>query len=259
MCLPIAEGGKRGACGSTSCPAKRSTSRSARRYATRRAPGGQSGVRRRRVALLHDERRAAAARPRCRCIRISADGARAAPTVEIANPTSLARWTRRAHVRVEPIRRHTCIGLIDDERAEVFATELGMATGLAFGAGRRPVCRRSLGHDSSRRSRIGSVEPFATIAARASRRFTWRCGPDDAVYVTAGPTLATHDVVYRITRDRHGGRVLPADSAGSAGPAPSIPTGALYVVDALGRRAPGLLRSPSILSVPASVRAGARR
>ena len=73
------------------------------------------------------------------------------------------------------------------------------------------------------------VETYATIPASVAA-FHLAMGPDDTLYVT-GPTLATHDALYRITRDRLVDVVYhrfgrPQGLAFEA-------SGTLYVVDAL--------------------------
>ncbi len=59
-------------------------------------------------------------------------------------------------------------------------------------------------------------------------------GPDDCLYVAA-PTLATHDAIYRVTRDR----LVDVIYAGFGRPQGLAfdSTGALYVVDALAGEA----------------------
>lgn len=167
--------------------------------------------------------------------RIGADGARQPLAVDIANPTSLAlgpdglmyvssRFDGQVH------------RLLADETAEIFATDLGVATGLAFGksgdlfVGDRSGTILKVAPDRS-------VEQFATIPASVAA-FHLAFGPDDCLYVT-GPTLSTHDTIYRITPDRLVDEVvrgfgrpqgLAFDSAGM-----------LYVVEALAGRA-GLYR-----------------
>ena len=197
--------------------------------------------------------------------RIGADGARQPLEVEIANPTSLALGPD-GRMYVSSRFDGQVHRLIDDEHAEVFATELGVATGLAFG----PDGDLFVGDRSGTILRVKpdrSVEPFATLPASVAA-FHLAFGPDDCLYA-AGPTLSTHDVIYRITPDRmvdefcRGfGRPqgLAFDSAGT-----------LYVVEALAGRAglyrvtndsgngfrestPGVVRTPElVLSAPALV------
>jgi sugar lactone lactonase YvrE len=126
--------------------------------------------------------------------------------------------------------------LLDDDRLELYATELGAATGLAFGSdGSLYVGDRS--GTILRVSPERQVETFATIPASVAA-FHLAMGPDDALYVTA-PTLATHDAVYRVTRDR----LVDVISSGFGRPQGLAfdSSGALYVVDALAGGA-GLYR-----------------
>jgi len=167
--------------------------------------------------------------------RIGPDGARQPIAVDIANPTSLAlgpdgfmyvssRFDGQVH------------RLLGDDRAELFATDLGVATGLAFASsGDLFVGDRS--GTILRVSPNRQVDTFATLPASVAA-FHLAFGPDDCLYVSA-PTLSTHDVIYRITPDRLVEEVtrgfgrpqgLAFDSKGS-----------LYVVDALAGRA-GLYR-----------------
>jgi sugar lactone lactonase YvrE len=115
-----------------------------------------------------------------------------------------------------------------DGRATIYATDLGVACGLAFG-------RDGLLYIGDRSGSVLRVEPdgrsqlFATLPASVAA-FHLAFGPDDHLYVTA-PTLNTHDPIYRIAPDgtvaTWGGRYgrpqgLAFDAAGH-----------LYVVDAL--------------------------
>jgi len=187
--------------------------------------------------------------------RIDAGGARQPISVDIANPTSLAlgpdgllyvssRFDGQVH------------RLFADDRAEVFATDLGVATGLAFA----PTGDLFVGDRSGTIFRVSperKVEPFATLPASIAA-FHLAYGPDDCLYVS-GPTLATNDVIYRITPDRLVDEVCrgfgrPQGLAFDA-------SGALHVVEALAGRA-GLYRldvskpSPEpelILSAPSLV------
>ena len=114
--------------------------------------------------------------------------------------------------------------------ATPFATDLGVACGLAFGRGRHAVRRRSLGHDLPRRSR--------RAAPTSSRRcppsvaaFHLAFGPDGWLYVTA-PTLASCDRVYRVIARKAASRCCTPASAARRG-WPSTPPASLYVVEAL--------------------------
>src|SRR6185503_7505639 len=130
--------------------------------------------------------------------RIDADGARQPVAVEIANPTSLtlgpdgllyvsSRFDGQVH------------RLLGDDTTEIYATELGVATGLAFG----PTGDLFVGDRSGTIFRVTpnrKVESFATLPASVAA-FHLAFGSDGCLYVS-GPTLATSDVIYRITPDR---------------------------------------------------------
>lgn len=172
--------------------------------------------------------------------RIDAEGARQPIAVDISNPTSLAlgpdgllyvssRFDGQVH------------RLLADDRAEIFASDLGVATGLAF----NPQGDLFVGDRSGTILRVSpnrAVEPFATLPASVAA-FHLAFGPDGCLYVS-GQTLATNDVVYRITPDRLVDEIcrgfgrpqgLAFDSRGD-----------LYVVEALAGRA-GLHR----IAIPA--------
>ncbi len=173
--------------------------------------------------------------------RIRPDGTREPMAVDIANPTSLAIGPDAA-LYVSSRFEGSVFRIDDRGHAELFATDLGVATGLAFAAdgtlfvGDRSgsILRISAGqqHEPKRH-----VETFASLPASIAA-FHLTMGPDGCLYVTA-PTLASRDVVYRISPGRqvdvlcHGlGRPqgLAFDAAGS-----------LFVADALAGSA-GLYR-----------------
>jgi sugar lactone lactonase YvrE len=167
--------------------------------------------------------------------RITADGAREPIAVELANPTSMALGPDR-HMYVSNRFDGQVYRLLEDDRLELYATELGTATGLAFGAdGSLYVGDRS--GTILRVSPDRQVETFATIPASVAA-FHLAMGPDEALYVTA-PTLATHDAVYRVTRDR----MVDVVCSGFGRPQGLAfdSDGALYVVEALAGAA-GLYR-----------------
>lgn len=178
-------------------------------------------------------------------ININADGAREPIAVELANPTSMTLGPD-GRVYISSRFDGHVYRLLDDDRLELYATELGTATGLAFGSdGSLYVGDRS--GTILRVSPDRQVETFATIPASIAA-FHLAMGPDEALYITA-PTLATHDAVYRVTRDRmvdvvYGGFGRPQGLAFDS-------TGALYVVDALAG-ASGLYRLDPAAKAPSA-------
>jgi sugar lactone lactonase YvrE len=108
-----------------------------------------------------------------------------------------------------------------------FATDLGVACGIAFG----PDDALYVGDRSGSvlRVREGEVSLFATLPASVAA-FHLAFGPDGALYVSA-PTLSSRDSVYRVTPSGevevfHSGFGRPQGLAFDA-------DGRLYVVDAL--------------------------
>jgi sugar lactone lactonase YvrE len=189
--------------------------------------------------------------------RVSPDGVREPVAVEIANPTSLALGFDGA-MYVSSRFEGTVYRLTTDDQVEIYATELGVPTGLAFARdGALFVGDRS--GSIFRISPAREVETFATLPASVAA-FHLAFGPDECLYVSA-PTLASHDCVYRITRDRlvdvacegfgrpqglafdHSGRLYVVDAlAGSSG---------LYRVD-VGQPAPTpelVVAAPALIGV----------
>jgi sugar lactone lactonase YvrE len=119
-----------------------------------------------------------------------------------------------------------------DGKQEMFAGDLGIACGLAFGRdGVLYVGDRSgtlFGVSSD-----GVAKALATLPSSVAA-YHLAVGPDEAVYVTA-PTLGPYDYVYRVTA--HGSRAGTVDRvyAGFGRPQGLAfdPQGALYVVEAL--------------------------
>lgn len=130
--------------------------------------------------------------------RVTRDGVREPLAVDIANPTSLALGpdgTLFASSRFEG----TVVRLTGDDHVETYASELGVPTGLAFA----PDGTLFVGDRSGSIFRVSpsrEVDVFATLPASVAA-FHLAYGPDACLYVAA-PTLASRDVIYRITPDR---------------------------------------------------------
>jgi sugar lactone lactonase YvrE len=126
--------------------------------------------------------------------------------------------------------------LTSDDTVELFASDLGVATGLAFDRdGALYVGDRS--GTVFRVSPDRRVESFATLPASVAA-FHLAFGPDGSLYVAA-PTLASHDPVYRITPDR--AVDVFRDGFGRPQGLAFDEHGDLYIVDALAGAA-GLFR-----------------
>jgi sugar lactone lactonase YvrE len=190
------------------------------------------GIDRRLYCTMSGGRDSKAAVP---LFRIYPDGAREPIAVEIANPTSLAVGPDGL-LYISSRFDGTVHRLLGDDRAELFATGLGTATGLAFDAQGHLFVGDRAG-SILRVSPDRQVETFATIPASVAA-FHLTMGPDGCLYVAA-PTLATHDAIYRVTPDRlvdvvYNGFGRPQGLAFDT-------AGLLYVVEALAG-ASGLYR-----------------
>jgi sugar lactone lactonase YvrE len=187
--------------------------------------------------------------------------------VEIPNPTSLALGPDGA-MYVSSRFEGTVYRLMTDDRVEVYATDLGVPTGLAFSAdGWLYVGDRS--GSVFRVSPDRRVEPFATLPPSVAA-FHLAFGPDGCLYVAA-PTLASRDAIYRITPERlvdvcyegfgrpqglafdsQGGLFVAEAAAGAAG---------LYRLDAgstgRGRSAELVVAAPALVGVAFDPEGGA--
>lgn len=159
--------------------------------------------------------------------RLGRDGIREPLAVDISNPTSLALGPDGMMYVSSRFDGHVHRVTADD-RVELYATELGVPTGLAFG----PDDALYVGDRSGSILRVSNdrqVETFASLPASVAA-FHLAFGPDKCLYVT-GPTLATHDALYRITPDRLVDVVC--DPFGRPQGLAFDEAGALYVADAL--------------------------
>jgi sugar lactone lactonase YvrE len=126
--------------------------------------------------------------------RIERDGGREPFADGIVNATSLA-FSPAGVLHVSSRYDGVVYRVFDDGRSETMASELGVACGLAFApdgslfVGDRTGTLHHLRGDGSR------TETFATLPASVAA-YHLAMGPDECLYVT-GPTLATHDAVYR--------------------------------------------------------------
>lgn len=173
--------------------------------------------------------------------RLGPDGVREPIAVEIANPTSMTLGADGS-IYISSRFEGQVYRLTPDHRSELFATDLGVATGLAcasdgtlFVGDRTGTILRISAGQSGESAR--HVETYATIPASVAA-FHLAIGPDGSLYVTA-PTLASHDVVYRVTPEREvqvvcGGFGRPQGLAFDG-------SGVLFVADALAGAA-GLYR-----------------
>lgn len=132
--------------------------------------------------------------------RLDRDGGREPFVTGIVNATSLAV---DAHGRLHVSSRYegAVYRIADDGRAESWATELGVACGLAFApdgwlfVGDRTGTIHRVSPDGTR------TETFATLPPSVAA-YHLAMGPDGCLYAT-GPTLATHDAVYRFDAVGH--------------------------------------------------------
>jgi sugar lactone lactonase YvrE len=169
--------------------------------------------------------------------RVRPNGTRESFSSGIVNPTSMT-IDHEGRLYVSSRFEGTVYRLADDGSAEPFATDLGVACGLAFAAdGSLFVGDRS--GTIFRVDSKGDAVKFATLPPSVAA-FHLAIGPDGGVYVSA-PTLASYDSVYRIDLDgtvttRHAGFGRPQGLTVDS-------TGTLFVVEALAGRS-GLYRLP---------------
>jgi sugar lactone lactonase YvrE len=169
--------------------------------------------------------------------RVKPDGTRESFSTGIVNPTSMA-VDAAGRLYVSSRFEGTVYRLLEDGSIQTFATDLGVACGLAFASDGSLF----VGDRSGTIFKVdgdGRTTSFASLPASVAA-FHLAFGKDEALYVT-GPTLSPYDVVYRILRD---GRVtsLPHRFGRPQGIAIDA-SGAVFVVEALVG-ASGLYRLP---------------
>jgi len=145
----------------------------------------------------------------------------------IVNATSMA-FDPEGRLYVSSRFEGTVYRVEEDGGFESFATDLGVACGLAFAAdGTLFVGDRS--GTLFRVDRHGKAAPFASIPPSVAA-FHLAMAPDGGLYVTA-PTLSAYDSVYRVAPD--GTVTTVADSFGRPQGIAFDASGAALVVEAL--------------------------
>ena len=122
------------------------------------------------------------------------DGSREPFVSDLPNPTSLA-FDRQGRLHVSS-RFDGCVyRIMDDASADIVATDLGVACGIAFDADDVLFVGDRAGAilrvDDGKATAVASIP--SSIAA-----FHLAFGPDGSLFVT-GPTLNTRDCIYRIS------------------------------------------------------------
>jgi sugar lactone lactonase YvrE len=170
--------------------------------------------------------------------RVRPNGTRETFSKGIVNPTSMA-IDPSGQLYVSSRFEGTVYRLNDDGSAEAFATDLGVASGLAFGRdGTLFVGDRS--GTIFKVHRDGSASPFATLPASVAA-FHLAIAQDDTLFVSV-PTLAPYDTVYRIDRAGHASAVTTR--FGRPQGIAIDRRGTLHVVEALAGES-GLYRVPA--------------
>ncbi|HEX4346945.1 MAG TPA: hypothetical protein VHZ73_05195 [Vicinamibacterales bacterium] len=169
--------------------------------------------------------------------RVRPDGLREPFTTGIVNPTSMALGPDN-HLYVSSRFEGTVYRMGMDGSPKAFATELGIACGLAFDReGNLFVGDRS--GTIFKVGRTGHTETFATLPPSVAA-FHLAFAPDGVLHVS-GPTLGSYDLIYRITP---AGAVSTLDARfGRPQGLAFDSTGALLVVEALAGMS-GVYRIP---------------
>jgi sugar lactone lactonase YvrE len=184
--------------------------------------------------------------------RVRPNGTRESFSSGIVNPTSIA-VDADDQIYVSSRFEGIVYRLTMEGEARPFATDLGVACGLAFAAdGALYVGDRS--GTIFKVDRAGKAEAFATLPPSVAA-FHLAFGPDQALYVT-GPTLSPYDAVYRV--DTSGTVTMRSQAFGRPQGLAFDRTGTLFVVEALAG-ASGVYRLPAggepqmVLSAPGLV------
>jgi sugar lactone lactonase YvrE len=159
--------------------------------------------------------------------RVRHNGTRETFSSGIVNPTSMA-IDPEGRLYVSSRFEGTVYRLAADGSAEAFATDLGVACGLAFAAdGTLFVGDRS--GTIFKVDRQGRASAMASLPPSVAA-YHLALGPDHALYVT-GPTLASYDAVYRV--DEAGVVSEHSRAFGRPQGLAFDPSGRLHVVEAL--------------------------
>ena len=160
----------------------------------RTASGRQPGIRSRRQSVRHLQRDPGTGRAG---VDLPRQPQRPPRVVRLGNRQPDVDDLRRGRtaLRVEPVRRLGLSACFPNGTHEPYASDLGIACGLAFD-------RRGVLYVGDRSGTVFAVQPDRTVHAIATlpasvAAFHLAVGPDDCVYVSA-PTLGPYDHVYRI-------------------------------------------------------------
>jgi sugar lactone lactonase YvrE len=170
--------------------------------------------------------------------RVRPNGARETFSSGIVNPTSIA-VDRENRVYVSSRFEGLVYRLTAGGEAHPFATDLGVACGLAFA----PDGTLFVGDRSGTIFKVdaaGKAEAFATLPPSVAA-FHLALAPDGTLYVT-GPTLSPYDAVYRV--DAAGGVTIRSQAFGRPQGLAFDAAGTLFVVEALAG-ASGVYRLPA--------------
>jgi hypothetical protein len=170
--------------------------------------------------------------------RVRPDGTRETYSSIVVNPTSMA-VDAEGWLYVSSRFEGVVYRLEADGTAEPFATDLGIACGLAFA----PDGTLFVGDRSGtifKVDRAGRTSVFASLPPSVAA-FHLALGPDGTLFVT-GPTLASYDCVHQI--DPLGTVTVGSPRFGRPQGLAFDPSGALFVVEALAGSS-GVYRLPA--------------